>query len=229
MKPVAVAAVEDGRTIRLADGRRLRPAGVESFALLGLGAEAAEAALGRALAGRARGEVRFRYAGPRPDRYGRRAADVFTADGRPLSALLTGAGAAVARPEPGSRCTAAVLAAEDAARAGGLGFWKTARVLPALPDALSSHLDRYVLAEGVVRSVGVRKRRTYLNFGSDWSRDVTVEIDARHVRRFGGAAALRALKGMRVRVRGRSTARGGPMLRVDTPGQIEALGRRNGE
>jgi hypothetical protein len=53
---------------------------------------------------------------------------------------------------------------------------------------------------------------------------VTVAIDGRHRKRFGGEAELAKLAGRRLRVRGFLEARGGPMVNVSSPMQIEVLG-----
>jgi len=116
------------------------------------------------------------------------------------------------------------LAAEDAARRQGRGFWTEAALLQARPQALALRVGRFAIFEGRVISVGTRRSRTYLNFGGRWSEDVTVEIEARHRERFGGEEELAELTGKRVRVRGFVENRAGPMAGVTSPMQIELLG-----
>ena len=72
-------------------------------------------------------------------------------------------------------------------------------------------------------SVGTRTDRTYLNFGGRWATDVTVEIPDRRRDAFGGAEALEALAGRRVRVRGFAVEKAGPMIELRHPWQIERL------
>ena len=72
-------------------------------------------------------------------------------------------------------------------------------------------------------SVGNRRTRTYLNFGGRWTRDVTVEVEARDRERFGGEPGLTAFSGWRVRVRGYVEERRGPAVMLRSPLQIEKL------
>jgi hypothetical protein len=219
-----VAEVRDARTILLADGRLVRPAAIESFALLGDDAEAADSLLAERLAGLIAGrQVRLGFVSGRPDRYGRHAA-FLAGDGGPVQAELARQGAAVALPDgDDAGCMADILAAEAAARAGRAGRWAAVSVKSAEPGAVSPHLGGYVLFEGTVLSVGNRTARTYLNFGRRWSEDVTVVIEAADRERFGGTEALEALAGRRVRVRGFVEERGGPLVVARWPGQIEVM------
>jgi hypothetical protein len=98
-----------------------------------------------------------------------------------------------------------------------------AALLAAEPGVLWSHLGRYVIFEGRVLSVGNRRQRSYLDFGTDWSRDTTVEIEAADRERFGGAEALAELAGQVIRVRGFVEDSRGPMVRARWPGQIERV------
>lgn len=225
MEAVRVAAIGDARTLELTDGRLVRAAGIESFALIGKDAERADALLADRLASLLAGrQARFHFMSDRTDRYGRLAAFV-AIDGALVQAQLAGEGVALALPDGAAAadCVADILAAEADARGQQVGLWAEAAVLPAEPGALSPHLGGYVIFEGKVLSVGNRTRRTYLNFGRWWSEDVTVIIDARDRDIFGGTEALEALAGRRVRVRGFVEERGGPLVNARWTGQIEVL------
>ena len=64
----------------------------------------------------------------------------------------------------------------------------------------------------------------YLNFGRDWSRDLTVTIGIADVEVFEAEGGpLDILAGQRVRVRGWLRQWDGPWIRVDHPEQIELL------
>jgi endonuclease YncB( thermonuclease family) len=230
MEPVRVAAVRDARTLELSDGRLVRPAGIESFALIGAETERADALLAERLASRLAGKpADVHFVSERADRYGRRAALIATEAGL-VQAELAAEGVALAFPEGGgAACMPAILAAEAAARRQGAGLWSQTAVRAAAPGALSSYLGGYVIFEGKVLSVGNRPRRTYLNFGRRWSEDVTVVIEARDRDSFGGEEALEALAGRRVRIRGFLEERGGPLVTARRTGQIEALEPLNGE
>lgn len=216
--------------MRLDDGRTLRVAGIEPFDLLAPDAKDAEARLQRRLselAGRAPLELVFAAKGV--DRYGRYPA-LIVQGGVLLQESLAREGLAIAfaggDPLP---CFARILAAEDAARRGARGFWAGRALPPATAGALGARIGHFTIFEGRVASVGNRSVRTYLDFGKRWSEDVTVEIEARHRRRFGGSAALAALAGRKVRVRGYLQASGGPMMAIASPMQLEVLDAAPGE
>jgi micrococcal nuclease len=237
--PAGAAAVQvvdapDAGTIRLADGRSLTLAGVASFARIVDGPQSQERA-DRALTARlseylARGETRAHLLDRRADRYGRLPA-LLTAGGRLVQEALVAEGLAVAFIDGRAEdCMAALLAAESEARAHGAGFWSHgAAVLAAEPGVLWSHLGRYVIFEGRILSVGNRRQRSYLDFGTRWSRDVTVEIEASDRERLGGVEALERLAGQVIRVRGFVEDSRGPMVRVRWPAQIEIVAPRDGD
>ncbi len=219
------ASVADPRTIVLDDGRMLRLAGVESFALLLPDGDAAEATLQRRLQAIVAGSaIRVRLVTDSPDRYGRLPALVSTAGPRPLQEVLAREGLAIAYAGGDAvPCFAEILAAEDEARRNRRGFWAGIRLPRARPDALAPLIGRFAIFEGSVISVGNRSSRTYLNFGGFWKEDVTVEIAARDREKFGGEAGLAALAGKRVRLRGFVEEKGGPMMAVRSPSQLEIL------
>jgi hypothetical protein len=220
-----VAAVPDWRTAMLADGRQLRLAGIESFALLIGDEAAADAALkGRietALAGKTSD---IRIVASAPDRYGRLPALIASDDGTLVQEVVTREGLALAFGT-GERlpCFESLLLAESEARQRRRGFWAAYRIPGAWPEALAPRVGRFAIFEGTVDSVGSRRQRTYLNFGGRWSTDVTVAIDRRHRERFGGEAELAGWSGRKLRVRGFLEERGGPLVNVTSPMQIEVL------
>jgi hypothetical protein len=79
-------------------------------------------------------------------------------------------------------CRPDLLGREERARARGLGLWANERHKPVPAEDLArlqALAGRFALVEGVVRSVGERRERTYLNFGPDWATDMTVSIPKR--------------------------------------------------
>lgn len=231
-----VAAVLDGDTLELEDGRRVRLAGIEAAKpprnanpADGRVWPLAEAATG-ALADLALGR-RVALHGPAPvDRHGRLLAHLVREDGLWLQSALLVRGLARVHTRPDARAYAAeLLAGEEAARNAGRGLWRS-RVY-AVRDAadaeeLSRDRDSYQLVEGVVLAVSKGGGETWLDFGADWRSDVTVHI---------GRAAMREVtragidplsyEGRRVRVRGWITLRNGPMIEITHPEQIERLER----
>ena len=222
---VAVAAVIDGDTVRLADGRTVHIAGIEAVKA----ADASTAPLGEA----ARSEIE-RLAGdglaigaPQPeaaDRYGRLHADVWFGDGRSAAVTLVTAGLARVHSFPGEKpCLVKLLSAEAGARAAHRGLWALPvfAVRQANDPSLLTRTGLYELVEGRVASVGHGKYMVFLDFGRDYRRDFTIMVPNAMAGQLPVPAD--ALKGRRVRVRGVIEASGGPAIRLDGPSAIELL------
>jgi hypothetical protein len=212
--------------VALQDGRVLRLAGIESFALLLRQGDEAEAALQRRLQALVAGRgVLVKLVAETGDRHGRLPALIAVGDGPLVQEVLAREGLAVAfaTGDP-TACFDNILAAEEGARAKREGFWSFFTIPLARPEALRPHIGRFAIFEGRVVSVGARRALTYLNFGLRWSEDVTVAIEARHRDRFGGEVRIADLAGRRLRIRGFVEERGGPMVAVNSPMQIEVLG-----
>ena len=234
-----VAAVIDGDTLELEDGRRLRLAGIEAAKPPANGgndadpsrrwplAEAAtaalkELALGRELTihGEGRGDAHT-------DRHGRLVAQLVRDDGLWLQGELLARGHARVHTQPDTRALArAMLAAEAKARGAERGIWRSRvyAVRPAEPDALRRDRDSFQIVEGRVLRVTKAGNEAYLDFGEDWRTDVTVHI-ARgplgEVRK-AGIDPL-SFEGRTVRVRGWVGLRSGPMIEITHPEQIERV------
>ena len=235
---IETASVADARTIVLADGRTVRLAGIASLAALARDRQTADAMDAR-LAGwltqwLATEPLGIRVLPGKPDRHGRHAALLMTGD-ELLQERLLGAGLAVFLPEslPGSSraddagdgCARRLLAVEAAARLARRGGWSDPgfAIAAARPNALTPHYGHFVIFQGIVRSVGTRRDRTYIDFGTNWRSDVTVEVTAARRRYFGGEAALEKLAGKSVRIRGFLEEKSGPMVPAWHPAQIEVL------
>jgi len=222
--PVEASGVADPRTLLLADGRLLRLAGIEPIALLLTDMARAETALSDRLSALAGGRaLHAQILSAEPDRYGRVPALIAAGDAL-LQETLLREGLAVAFPTGDPLpCFDRLLAAEAEARRGRRGFWNEVTIPRAGSDALRERIGRFAILEGLLISVGNRRARSYLNFGRRWSTDTTVEIDARHREAFGGEARLAELAGHRLRLRGFLEEKGGPMMVVASPMQIEIL------
>ncbi|WP_204165280.1 pentapeptide repeat-containing protein [Methylobacterium radiodurans] len=169
-----------------------------------------------------------------PDRWGRQRADIVSdivPDGLPegtepdLAGGLAAAGLAAIDPgEADALCRPALLRVEAGARARRLGLWQVP--LPEARDAaaLRALEGRFVVVEGVVRHVGERSARTYLDFVRRGEDGLTVTVSKRTWRRVlehGLSAA--GLTGRRVRVRGILEIRRGPVIDVTVPELVEPL------
>lgn len=117
--------------------------------------------------------------------------------------------------------SARMLAAEAAARAEKRGLWAERRF--AVRTAGSSIPEGFQVVEGAVRSIGRTEAGDYLNFGEDIATDFTVRIAPDDAAAFDGRIDVEQLEGQRIRVRGYVVERGGPLIRVDHPEQIELL------
>ena len=120
------------------------------------------------------------------------------------------------------------LATEQRARTRRLGVWRSDRHRPVAAHDLTrlqGLIGRFALVEGVVRSVGERRERTYLNFGHDWKQDLTITIPKRTwaiLRQRGLSAA--ALKGKRIRARGMLEEWQGVAMEIAAADVLEVLG-----
>lgn len=228
-----VAEVLDGETVVLEDGARIRllnalaprppPAGRKAEAEF---AEKARERLKDLALGSA---VRIAGGGRSADRHGRLHAHLFREDGLWLQGALVDAGLARVYSFADSRaCVGALLASEAAARADRRGLWGSAagEILPAEPpDRALADVGRFAIVEGEVLTVGERRLRTYLNFGTYWNVDFTVIITGRDRDRIAEAGMdLGSLAGRMVRVRGWLFSDRGPAVAVTHPEQIEIVG-----
>ena len=223
-----VSAVTERGDIELSDGRTARLAGLDipdpGRGDPKTGAEA-RTWLASRLVGR---EVGLTALTGRDDRWGRVPADIFTADAGAAPASIAlgqlAAGLARVRPEVEARdCRTERLAAEEAARANGLGLWADPYygvVAASALDDLRQRDGRFAIVEGVVRRVGQGRARIYLDFGGrDGFTAVAATRQAKAFERAG--IALPGLAGARIRVRGAMDNRFGLRMTIAAPDQIE--------
>ncbi|MFN0217710.1 MAG: thermonuclease family protein [Hyphomicrobium sp.] len=231
-----VVRVIDGETLLLDDGVEVRLIGALAPRAADAGATAgqwppetvaitflSELTLGR--------RVRLAFGGRRTDRYGRRLAHVFLAEGGRtawVQGALLEAGLARAYGLPESfDCTRELDAHEREARLARRGLWANATysAMPAeRPRVVMSRRFRFVRVEGVVRSVTSTRGAIYVNFGADWRTDFTARATkAVTIAHPDLEGRLKALDGARVSVRGWIDRNNGPMIDIADPSQIERL------
>ncbi len=214
-----VAAVAETGEVALASGRRLRLADVRLAEGGAVGREALERLQGLV------GAAVTVSAEPVADRWGRHASEI-ARDGRDVAAGLVDSGLAMIDVGGAAAlCRPGLWIREEEARRLRLGLWAAGGERPVWTGdtaALAARRGRFTILEGRVRSVGERRWRTYLNFGSDWSADTTVVVPRRVwdglVRQGWSAASLR---GKRVRARGFVEDRRGPSVEIATVEMIE--------
>ncbi len=218
-----VAAIVDARSLRLADGREVKLAGIEPVSL-----EAAKrtATLSAIVAGR---DIVLHGDDDGPDRYGRQTAFIFVAgEENSVQATLLARGEAFAAADVSDRdCASALLAAEDSGRAAKKGIWAgpaATKNAESTGDILAGN-GRFMLVEGRVLSVRQAGATTYLNFGRNWTRDFAVTISRRVLPSLEAAGMTpKSLENRRIRVRGFIETRTGPRIELLRAGQIELLG-----
>jgi len=219
-----VRSAIDGRVLELADGRRLRLAGIDSpFASAG---DPLQNHLQTLAAGQ---RVRIGRLGP-DDRYGRIVALVHRNDeSSSLQETLLEQGLArVGLPLGPPPCAQLLLAAERKARTAGRGLWSH----PAMavrsadePQALRADLGRLVLVEGRVLSVRSVGGIIYLNFSRRWTKGFTATVFKRNLGGLESAGiSLQGLAGRSIIVRGILEERNGLQMELAEPGQIEISG-----
>jgi endonuclease YncB( thermonuclease family) len=229
---VEAIGARDGMTIRLADGREIRLAGVMAATVLDGDAEAvrrATAALDALIAGR-RIALHGRTGGE--DRYGRIVAQVTIAGetAKWIQAELVALGMLRAAPATDMpACAEVLLARERRARAAGVGLWADDRFAIETADsvaALTAAAGRFAIVEGTVRRIGEAGGRLFLDFGRRYTEDFTVIIPrSAHAAFAASGIELRALAGRRLRTRGMLYIWGGPALEVKHPAAIELIDR----
>ncbi len=208
----AIAGVSERFEIRLADGRLARLAGVAPSRGARREIESWEGA-----------PVRVAILSPRPDRWGRWLVDLTLTDQSSAAITLLSLGLARVRPEFETKdCESERIEAEGAARAAREGVWAPpGAILDALDAvALREGDGRFVLVEGTVRRVGVRRSRVYLDFDrrGGFTAVVPRKAEAAFQRR---GFDLERLAGRRIRVRGVLENRFGPRIEVADPSMIE--------
>ena len=228
--PVPVAEVIDAETLRLADGRRLRLAGI---AVPNGAADSYAAAARQALVLLVRDRpVLFAFGARHMDRHGRFGAQVWQAagdggNGRGVwlqAALLADGFARVATAPDNLLLVPEMLRVEDEARRARRGLWDDPAFRVRTPEDAGAALDSFQLVEGRVLAVAVRRRGGYLNFGADYRTDFTLGLSREALRLMRQADFdPMSLQGVRVRARGWLRSFNGPLIEITHPEQIEVL------
>ncbi len=218
-----VAAIIDGRSFRMDDGREVRLAGIEPRP--NQASTESAAALRALIAGR---NVTLHYPTDTPDRYGRQPAFVFPAgSGQSVQHDLAAAGEALADPAlADASCAGELAAAETAARLDHKGLWNDPAAIKNAerPGDILAEMGRFAVVEGKVLSARQAGATFYVNFGRRWTRDFAVTISRRMMPSFEAAGLdLRALVNKRIRIRGWVERHGGPRIRATHVRQIELI------
>jgi len=224
-----VAAVVDGDTVVLDDGREVRMVGIQApklplgrpnFPTWPLGPEA-KIALERMVLGR---NVNVHLAPMPEDRHGRVLAHLTRSDdGLWLQGELLKQGLARVYTFPDNRVLAKeLLGFERQARRDGVGIWALSYYDVRTAENVGRNIGTFQIVEGLVWDTAKVKKNIYLNFGADWRSDFTIKVKARREPLFRDAGIdLLGLKGKRVRVRGWVKSKNGPLIELDHPERLE--------
>ncbi|MET0367562.1 MAG: pentapeptide repeat-containing protein [Methylobacterium sp.] len=161
-----------------------------------------------------------------PDRWGReRVGAEALDDAADLAGDLVAAGLAAVDPgEADALCRPALRLVEEAARRRRLGLWREASPDAQDGPALRRLAGRFAVIEGIVRHVGERGTRTYLDFVPRGGDGLTVTVTKRTWRTMAAhGLTADSLHGTRVRVRGVIEIGRGPVIAAATPDAIEVL------
>jgi endonuclease YncB( thermonuclease family) len=227
----SVTAILDGRSLRLADGREIKLAGIDVPATAGGRAALENLVLGK--------DIALTGSSDTTDRYGRIVAFAFVNGSEtPVQYPLLALGQARVAPfmQDNERslagslaCSSALFREERTAREARIGLWADpGYALRAAGDgpAMKPLRGRFSVAEGRVVSVRDSGGTIYVNFGRRWSEALTVTILKRHERMFAAAGIEpKSLEGRIVRVRGIVDVRTGPVIEATQPQQIEIATR----
>lgn len=227
----AVARVLDGETLALDDGRRVRLIGALAPRAGDVGAAAGswppenegQATLAALAEGRS---VTLWHDTVQSDRYGYVLAHVTIGEDW-LQGVLVSRGHARAYGRPGvDACTEALARLERRARDEGLGLWDNAayRVRVAAHGDWARAVGSYQVVSGTVHRVSRGSGEIFVSLGARRGRayPLAVVVPPNRAHLTGGAAA-RTLVGRRVLVRGWIEQRRGPVIVVDSKGQLELL------
>lgn len=163
------------------------------------------------------------------DRYGRIVAQVELVDeSKWIQAELIAAGVARVAPQfDVGQCTLALLKIEREAIKEKAGLWSEPRFAVQQASDITELSDaegRYMVVEGRVRRVGESAGRVYLDFGGRFNEDFSVIVPREANKAFTNAGIdLRSLEGIRLRVRGIVSMRGGPAIELFDPSAMELL------
>lgn len=207
-----VSLVQDGDTLLLADGRRLRLIGINTPELDKAGRGPEPGALAardrlRQILFSSQQQVLLRFDRERHDRYGRLLAHAFLADGRNLTEVLLaeGAGAQLVVP-PNTWQTDCYRAAADAARSARRGVWALPTHQPRPAESLDLRTEGFHVISGRVTHVSQSASAVWINLAGDFA----LRIERVDLEQFQGFD-LEGLAGSDIEAQGWIYARNGQL------------------
>ena len=118
-----------------------------------------------------------------------------------------------------------LYALEDLGRKEGKGLWAKGSAFGVLAaDAITDAAGTFRVVEGTVQKAAMSRNNLYLNFGPDWKKDFTVQINPLLRRAFTKAGINPLdLAGKQIRVRGWIRDWNGPFMELETVERLEIL------
>jgi len=158
------------------------------------------------------------------DRYGVPLVQAMRGDGGWVQGDMVSKGFAWAFSSGASRkMMLPLMRMEATARGKRRGFWSDPAYAVRTPDDVGERRDSFQVVEGKILDVTIKKDYAYLNFGGDWKKDFTINMQKKIRPLFGAGFTPEAWKGRKVRIRGWVESRNGPMIELTYPEQIELL------
>lgn len=171
-------------------------------------------------------EFSFHYINNQANRYGNYIAITTGNNGITLSEELLKNGIAFVYFVDNSIDVKPLFAAEGQARKSQIGLWhdnnSTIQNSNNITDSYSKYLNHFIIIEGQVDNIYTSKKNTYLNFGTDWKTDFTVQFENRLLKHFPEFIPDK-LKGKRLRVRGWLESYNGPFMKIFNPANVEII------
>ena len=207
-----VSLVQDGDTLLLADGRRLRLIGINTPELGRDGRAPEDGALAardrlRQILFASAQRLDLRFDQERHDRYGRLLAHAFLSDGRNLTEVLLaeGAGAQLVVP-PNTWQAACYRAAADAARSARHGVWALPSHRPRPAESLDLRSEGFHVVSGRVTHVSQSASAVWINLAGNFA----LRIEREDLPQFQGFD-LDGLAGSDIEIQGWIYARNGQL------------------
>lgn len=224
-----VRAAKDGNTLIFEDGQRIELAAVIAPELWPSDtphkswpyAVQSQTALDRITRGQ---KVALLCEGETKTYQGAFLAHVVLPDGRWLQHILVASGTVYVFPRASHISGIDTLyQAEDHAREQSLGLWSMNPQTLRTPEG-PPQTGWFQIVTGKILSTGKGADRTYLNFGTNWRRDFTIEIPRAAEKLFARSGLDPTLwQNKTIEARGWIDWKGGPRLVIDGPGQIRFL------
>lgn len=113
---------------------------------------------------------------------------------------------------------------ENVARIGKVGLWADEKYAPKTPKTVKSNSFQMQIVEGRPAKIATVRDMIYVNFGQNWREDFTVNIPQNLRKAFAkrGENPI-SWQGKMLRIRGFVEDYNGPMIKIDSPEQIEII------